>query len=86
MSWLEFGLFGSVIFALYYFQQIKMTLKEKGFDIQPFTGWTDDYRRYRQLIADTSDPKEKMKLQAMLNGLYMAVGGAVFFAFLLLSR
>ena len=43
MSWLKLGLFGSIIFVLYYYQQIKMTLKERGYEVDLLTGWIDDY-------------------------------------------
>ena len=80
MSWMKLGLFGSIIFALYYYQQIKMTLKGKGYDVDLVTGWIDDYRKFKQLIASETDQKTKAQYQAILNGLHLALVGMVVIA------
>jgi hypothetical protein len=80
MSWLKLGLFGSIIFALYYYQQIKMTLKGKGYDVDLLTGWIDDYRKFKQLIESETDKKAKAQFQAILNGLHLALMGMVVIA------
>jgi uncharacterized membrane protein YiaA len=77
MSWLKIGLIGSVVFALYYLQQIKITLKGKGYDVDMLTGWLADYRRFKKLILKTSDPKLKAEYQSILNGLHLALVGFV---------
>ncbi len=87
MNWLEMGLAGSVIFALYYCQQIKITLKGKGYDVDPFTGWFADYKRFKQLIHSETDQNSKLKCQGILNGLHLAlVGGTVIAYFLLAGK
>lgn len=77
MSWLKIGLIGSVVFALYYLQQIKITLKGKGYDVDMLTGWIADYRRFKNLIHKTTDAKSKAQYQAILNGLHLALMGLV---------
>lgn len=86
MNWLEIGLVGSVIFALYYFQQIKMALKERGLDVEMFSGWFSDYKRFKQLIIKERDERQKVKLQGILNGLHLALVGLVVIAYFLLSQ
>ena len=86
MNWLEIGLVGSVIFALYYFQQIKMTLKERGFDVEMFSGWYSDYKRFKELTAKEKDERQKIKLQGILNGFHLALVGLVVIAYFLLSQ
>ncbi|MEJ2638326.1 MAG: hypothetical protein P8010_02005 [Desulfosarcinaceae bacterium] len=86
MSWLEIGLIGSVIFALYYFQQIKIALKERGFNVEMFSGWLADYKRFKELIATEKDERRKIKLQGVLNGLHLALAGLVVIAYFLISR
>lgn len=77
MSWLQIGLFGTVIFALYYFQQMKITLKNKGYNVDLFTGWISDYKNFKKLIQNETDEKEKVKYQAILNGLHLALIGLI---------
>ena len=86
MGWLEIGLVGSVIFAVYYFQQIKMTLKEKGHHVDLFTGWISDYRKFKELIPNETDERTKLKYQGTLNGLHLALVGLVVIAFLLIKN
>jgi hypothetical protein len=85
MSWLKIGFIGSIIFALYYFQQIKMTLKSKGFDVDLFTGWLSDYKRFKQLILDEKDERLKVQYKGILNGLHLALAGLVVIGYFLLS-
>jgi hypothetical protein len=80
MGWMKLGLFGSIIFALYYYQQIKMTLKGKGYDVDLVTGWISDYRKFKQLITSEPDQKIKAQYQAVLNGLHLALVGMVVIA------
>ncbi len=75
MEWLEFGLVGSVVFALYYFQQIKMTLKERGFPVEPFSGWISDYKKFKELIQNETDKERKLKYQGILSGFHLAIVG-----------
>ncbi|MGB5984779.1 MAG: hypothetical protein WBG37_05690 [Desulfobacterales bacterium] len=79
MSWIKIGFLGSVVFTLYYLQQIKITLKGKGFDVDMLTGWLTDYRRFKKLILKESEPKSKAGYQGILNGLHLALMGLVIF-------
>ena len=78
MSWLHIGLIGAIVFTLHAFQQIKMTLKDKGHHVDMMTGWFDDYRRYKNLIREETDETARYKYQRVLNGLYLALAGLVF--------
>lgn len=84
MNWLAIGLIGAVVFTLHAFQQIKMTLKDRGYRVDMMTGWVEDYRRFKQLIQDESDAQVKFKYQRILNGLYLALAGLVVMPLLML--
>ena len=77
MSWLAIGLLGAVIFALHSLQQIKMTLKDKGYRVEMLAGWFEDYRQFKQLAAEEPDETARNQYQRVLNGLYLALGGLV---------
>lgn len=85
MTWMKFGLFGSIVFVLYYFQQIKMTLKGRGYDVSLVTGWFSDYRRFKSLLSGETDEQRKMEYQGILNGLHLALVGLVVIVVLLFS-
>lgn len=85
MNWLQIGLFFSIIFVLYYLQQIKMTLKGKGHEVDMFTGWITDYRKFMQLIKSEEDQRQKAKYQGILNGLQLAAIGLVVIGVMLFS-
>ncbi len=38
MSWLEMGLLASIVYILYAFQQMKITLKKNGLPVDTFLG------------------------------------------------
>ena len=84
MSWLKIGILASVIFGLYYFQQIKITLKSRGYDVEMFTGWLADYRTFKEMLKNETDPQLKVKYQGILNGLHMAFTGLVVITLVLL--
>jgi uncharacterized membrane protein YiaA len=84
MNWLTIGLIGAVVFTLHAFQQIKMTLKDKGYHVDLMTGWIEDYRRFKQLIQNETDEQTRFKYQRILNGLYMALAGLVFIPLLMI--
>jgi len=84
MSWLHFGLIGALVFALHSFQQIKMTLKDKGYPVGLMTGWLDDYRRFKKLTLEEPDKETRYKYQRILNGLYLALAGLVFIPLLMI--
>jgi hypothetical protein len=75
MGWLELGLIGSIVFAVYYFQQIKITLKEKGYHVDFFTGWVADYRSFKSLVVSETNEESRVEYQGILNGLHMALVG-----------
>ncbi len=78
MSWMHIGLIGAIVFTLHSFQQIKMTLKDKGHHVELMTGWLEDYRKFKQLALDEADEMTRQKYQRVLNGLYLALAGLVF--------
>ena len=84
MSWLSIGLIGAIVFTLHAFQQIKMTLKDKGYPVDMLTGWFDDYRRFKQLVTDETDEPTRYKYQRILNGLHLALAGIVFIPLLMI--
>ena len=86
MNLFEVAVIFSAIVALYNFQQIKMTLKERGFDVEMFSGWLSDYRRFKQMAAKEKDERQKVKLQGILNGLHLALVGLVVIAYFLFSQ
>ena len=63
MGLLEFALIFTVIYALYNLQQIKITLKEKGFTVDVIKGSLGDYRKFKDLIRNEPDQKKKMEYQ-----------------------
>ena len=84
MNWLSIGLIGAIVFTLHSFQQIKMTLKDKGYHVDMMTGWLDDYRRFKQLTLSEPDESTRYKYQRILNGLYLALAGLVFIPLLMI--
>lgn len=84
MSWLAIGLIGAVVFTLHAFQQIKITLKDKGYPVEMLTGWIADYRRFKALIDDETDEATRYKYQRILNGLHLALVGLVVIPVLLI--
>jgi hypothetical protein len=87
MSWLNIGIFFSIIYILYSIQQIKMILKNKGYDVDLLSGPIQDYRRFKRLIQAETNQGLKTKYQGILNGLHFAsVGLVVIAAFLLAGK
>lgn len=84
MNWLAIGLIGAIVFTLHSFQQIKMTLKEKGYPVDLMTGWLNDYRRFKKLAMEEADEQARNKYQQVLNGLYLAMAGLVFIPLLMI--
>lgn len=77
MNWLQIGLIGAIVFTLHGLQQIKMALKAKGHHVSLMTDWIADYRRFKQLILEESDPAARHRQQRVLNGLHLALAGLV---------
>lgn len=84
MNWLAIGLIGAIVFTLHAFQQIKITLKEKGYPVDMLTGWLDDYRRFKKLTQEEPDEPTRYKYQRILNGLHLALAGLVFIPLLMI--
>jgi uncharacterized membrane protein YiaA len=84
MNWLAIGLIGAIVFVLHAFQQIKITLKEKGYQVDLMTGWFEDYRRFKKLTLEETDEPTRHKYQRILNGLYLALAGLVFIPLLMI--
>lgn len=83
MGLLEFALIVSIVIALYNVQQIKGILKDKGYVVSAFSGWLEDYRRFKGLIPKESDQKVQLKYQQILNGLLFSLIGVVAFTLML---
>jgi len=86
MDWLQIGLIGSIVFAVYQVQQIKMELKTRGYEVEVFTQWFADYRKFKNLLVNETDEKLQIKYQGILNALHMALAGAVVIVVLLVSQ
>ena len=86
MGWLEFALIFSIIIALYNVQQIKLTLKDKGYTVDMFKGMLGDYRKFKELMYEEPDQKIKLKYQKILNGLLFSLVGVVLFAIMILRN
>ncbi len=84
MNWLSIGLIGAIVFTLHSLQQIKMTLKDKGYQVEMMTGWLEDYRRFKQMTLSEPDETTRYKYQRILNGLYLALAGLVFIPLLMI--
>jgi hypothetical protein len=85
MSWLKIALFVSIIYILYSYQQIKITLKNKGYDVDLLSGPIEDYRRFKRLIETEPNKGLKNKYQSILNGLHFALAGLAVIAVFLIS-
>jgi hypothetical protein len=85
MNWLHIGLFFSIIYILYLIQQIKIILKNKGYDVEILGRPMEDYRRFKHLIQTEPKQSLKTKYQGMLNGLHLALVGLVVIAAFLMS-
>jgi len=85
MNWLNIGLFFSIIYIVYSYQQIKITLKSKGYDVDLLSGPMEDYRRFKLLIQSEPDKRLKIKYQNLLNGLHLALVGLVVIVAFLIS-
>ena len=86
MGLYEFAFVFSVVVALYNFQQIKMALKDKGYDVEMFTGWLRDYRQFKAMIQKETDQQRKMNYQKNINTLNFALLGTIFFAVLIIHK
>lgn len=76
----------SITMALYNIQQIKITLKKNGYDVEMLTGFLRDYREFKSLIENEQDQKKKIDYQKNLNGLHFSLLGSIIIAFFLLRR
>ena len=86
MSLFEIALVISAIFAMYNLQQVKITLKQKGYDVEMLSGWLKDHRQFKSLIQSEKDQKTKVKYQQTLNSLYFSLFGIVLFGFLVIQN
>lgn len=86
MGWLEMGLLVSIVFILYAFQQMKITLKERGLPVELFSGWLNDFKTFKKLAEEEMDPPTKAKYTGILNSLYLALAGGAVLIFMLLKQ
>ena len=81
MNWLALGIIFSVFYILYSLQQIKIVLKENGYDVDLLSNPMDDHNKFKALVEKEEDPRKRAKYQSVLNGLYLALAGTVFILF-----
>jgi hypothetical protein len=86
MGLFELALIFSVVVALYNLQQIKMILKDKGYNVSLYSGWLTDYRRFKSMAQQESDQEVQIKYRKVLNGLLFSLVGTVLFAVLILKN
>jgi len=79
MTLLEVALILCAIITMYNLQQIKITLKQKGYAVEMLSGWLKDFRQFKAMIQAESDQKTRAKYQQTLNGFYFALFGVVLF-------
>ncbi len=84
MGLVEYALLITLAVVLYNLQQLKMILKEKGYPVDMFTGWLQDYRQLKDLCQQARDEDERLKYQKILNGLHFSIAGLIFCIVLLL--
>ena len=77
MNLLDLALLFSLIIALYNLQQLKITLKQKGYPVDMLTGWLKDYRLFKELIHREPQEKNRIEYQKIINGLHFSLAGFV---------
>ena len=85
MTLLEVALILSVVIAMYNLQQIKITLKQKGYTVEMLSGFVQDYRQFKALMQSESDQTIQAKYKQTLNGLYFSLFGIALFAVMVLQ-
>ena len=85
MSLFEIALVICIIIVVYNLQQMKIILKQKGYQVEMLTGMLRDHQQFKTLIQSETDQKTKIKYQQRLNGLYFALFGVVLFAFMVVK-
>lgn len=84
MSWFEIAVVCSIVFGIYYIQQIKIALKERGEPVEVFSGWLRDYRRIKRLAAgEEKNERARVRYSTLINGLHLSMG---FFALMIVLR
>jgi hypothetical protein len=86
MGLFELALIFSVVVALYNLQQIKMILKDKGYNVSLYSGWLSDYHRFKIMAQQETDQEVQIKYRKVLNGLLFSLVGTVLFAILILKN
>lgn len=82
MNLLDLALLFSLIIALYNLQQIKITLKQKGYPVEMLTGWLRDYRLFREMIRKEPEEKVRLEHQKTINALHFSLAGFVVLVFM----
>ena len=83
MGLIELALVFSVVIALYNLQQIKITLKDNGYDVSMISGIAKDYKNFKALASEEPDEGKRIKYQQHLNGLHFSLAGAAVILFLI---
>jgi hypothetical protein len=84
MNLMHFALIFSVIIALYNLQQLKITLKGKGYPVDMLSGWLNDYRQFKELIRTETDEKVRIEYQKIINGLHFSLAGVIVLSVMLI--
>lgn len=75
MTWFEIAVICPIVFGVYYIQQIKIALKERGAPVDMLGGWLADYRRIKKLVAgEETNERTRARYAALLNGLHLSLG------------
>ena len=70
-------LFVSLVGFSLFFLQIKYALKSRGYEVSFLHGWGKDYFRFKELIRQETDSRERRKLKGILLGLYASTLGMI---------
>ncbi|HDI60217.1 MAG TPA: hypothetical protein ENF48_07695 [Desulfobacteraceae bacterium] len=75
MTWFEIAVICPIVFGLYYIQQIKIALKERGEHVDLLGGWMADYRRLKKLAAgEEKNERIRSRYATLINGLHLSLG------------
>jgi hypothetical protein len=75
MNWFEIAVICPIVFGVYYIQQIKIALKERGEPVELFSGWFADYRRIKKLAAgEEKNERVRVRYNTLINGLHLSLG------------
>jgi len=83
LTWFEIAVIVPLVVCVHYLQQMKIALKVKGYPIQMFTGWRQDFRWFQELIEKETNEEAKIGYMRIYNGIRLS---AVFLVVVLVMR